>query len=85
MSEPRVVIPLIGGVQVTLSGDFPLTEEQWDGLLLIMHVMKPGLVSNLDPDTKFAADIQARTAAAMRPPYEARVEEENHATQDGNR
>lgn len=40
----RHAIPLIGGKQVVLEGEFPLTEEAWDGFMNILQAFKPGLV-----------------------------------------
>lgn len=67
MIEPHIVIPLIGGKQVTMYSRFPISEEQWDALMLCLQVMKPGLVEEPDADAEFKD-------AATRPPYEAPVE-----------
>lgn len=40
----RHAIPLIGGKQVVLEGEFPLTEEAWSGFMAILQAFKPGLV-----------------------------------------
>lgn len=37
-------IPLIGGKQILLEGDFPLSEEAWAGFLTVLDAFKPGLV-----------------------------------------
>lgn len=41
----RHAIPLIGGKQVILEGDFPLSEEAWQGFMAVLVAFKPGLVS----------------------------------------
>lgn len=44
--QQQVQIPLPGGTRsVTLSGDFPLREPDWDYLVAVMNAMKPGLVA----------------------------------------
>jgi len=45
----RIPIPLVGGQQVFIEGDFPITEEAWANLLGVLEAFKPGLVRS-DPD-----------------------------------
>lgn len=40
----RHAIPLVGGKQVILEGEFPLTEAAWAGFLAVLEAFKPGLV-----------------------------------------
>lgn len=42
----RHAIPLVGGKQVILEGEFPLTEAAWQGFMAILHAFKPGLVDS---------------------------------------
>lgn len=37
-------IPLPGGIAVSVSGPFPISEDAWQQLLRVLEVMKPGLV-----------------------------------------
>ncbi len=39
-------IPLIGGGVVTVSGEFPIGERDWDQFMAVLAAMKPGLVRN---------------------------------------
>lgn len=41
-----VSIPLAGTAWVTVSGEFPMTEESWDQMLAMLAAMKPGLTQN---------------------------------------
>lgn len=47
---PGITIPLAGKRFVSVSGDFPLTDSQWDDLMTILLVMKPGLVTAVQPE-----------------------------------
>ncbi len=48
-TKRRVVIPLLAGDKwVTLSAEFPLTEQQWEQLMSVLEAMKPGLVAYED-------------------------------------
>lgn len=47
----RHAIPLIGGKQVILEGEFPLTEAAWQGFMAVLAAFKPGLVSDDQPST----------------------------------
>jgi len=40
----RHAIPLVGGKQVILEGEFPLSEAAWQGFLAVLQAFKPGLV-----------------------------------------
>jgi hypothetical protein len=40
----RHAIPLVGGKQVILEGEFPLSEAAWQGFLGVLQAFKPGLV-----------------------------------------
>jgi hypothetical protein len=42
----RHAIPLVGGKQVILEGEFPLTEAAWQGFLTVLQAFKPGLVED---------------------------------------
>ncbi len=42
----RHAIPLVGGKQVILEGEFPLTEAAWNGFMVILQAFKPGLVES---------------------------------------
>ena len=37
-------IPLPGGNDIVIEGDFPLTAEEWEFFVHILDVMKPGLI-----------------------------------------
>lgn len=53
----RHAIPLVGGKQVILEGEFPLTEAAWQGFKAVLEAFKPGLV-------------EAEERPAFRPPSE---------------
>lgn len=42
----RHAIPLAGGKQVVLEGDFPLSEAAWRQFLIVLDAFKPGLVED---------------------------------------
>jgi hypothetical protein len=42
-------IPLPGGRQVAIEGDFPLTEAEWDLFAGVLAAMKPGLIQEPAP------------------------------------
>ncbi len=48
----RHAIPLIGGKQVILEGDFPLTEAAWAGFMAVLEAFKPGLVEGEHPSSQ---------------------------------
>lgn len=39
-------VPVAPGTHVHIEGDFPLTEAQWNRLMLVLEAMKDGLVEN---------------------------------------
>lgn len=43
----RHAIPLIGGKQVILEGEFPLSEQAWEGFMTVLAAFKPGLVAEV--------------------------------------
>jgi len=43
--QPGIQLPLGPGRWATLSGDFPISEEQWRLMLSVLEAMKPGLVT----------------------------------------
>lgn len=45
----RHAIPLVGGKQVILEGEFPLTEAAWQGFKAVLEAFKPGLVEAEEP------------------------------------
>jgi hypothetical protein len=51
LSARHFRIPLPGGRQVAIEGDFPLTEAEWDLFAHVLNVMKPGLIRE-DPAPK---------------------------------
>lgn len=40
----NITLPLTSSSEATLYAQFPLTEEEWDQMLKVLEVMKPGLV-----------------------------------------
>jgi hypothetical protein len=40
------LIPLPGGKDIAVTGDFPLTAQEWSYLLAVLEAMKPGLVKS---------------------------------------
>jgi hypothetical protein len=65
--EPQVTartsrhsIPLVGGKQVVLEGEFPLTEAAWQGFIAVLQAFKPGLV---EAEPTPAAPVTAPTPA----------------------
>lgn len=44
MSARTFLIPLPGGKDISVTGDFPLTDQDWVHLLSVLEAMKPGLV-----------------------------------------
>lgn len=56
MSEPAgavYTIPLPGRAPVIVEGEFPVTEQQWAQFMAVLNAMKPGLVSEDQPDDAF--------------------------------
>lgn len=47
----RHSIPLIGGKQVVLEGEFPITEAAWQGFMTVLSAFKPGLVADESSET----------------------------------
>ena len=42
----QFTIPLPGGKELVLGGDFPLTLAQWGQFMTVLDAMKPGLVDH---------------------------------------
>lgn len=40
-----IFIPLFGGGSATLQATFPMTEQNWNHMMAVLEVMKPGLVA----------------------------------------
>jgi len=40
----RIPILLVGGQQIVIEGQFPITEAAWDNFLAVLNAFKPGLV-----------------------------------------
>jgi hypothetical protein len=51
MTYRTLLVPLPGGKDIAVIGDFPLTEPEWIQLMHVLEVMKPGLVKS-EPDTQ---------------------------------
>jgi hypothetical protein len=52
----RHAIPLVGGKQVILEGEFPLTEAAWKGFLVVLEAFKPGLVEQEEQSRTMRVD-----------------------------
>ena len=46
LSASRFTIPLPGGRQVAIEGDFPLTGAEWTLFAGVLEAMKPGLIQS---------------------------------------
>jgi hypothetical protein len=47
VTEPGVLtyaVPVAAGTDVTIEGNFPLSEAEWTQFLAVLAAMKPGLV-----------------------------------------
>lgn len=63
----RHAIPLVGGKQVILEGEFPLNEAAWQGFLAVLQAFKPGLVEaqsseDSEPSTRQGSSSGAEEA-----------------------
>jgi hypothetical protein len=43
--QRSVQLPVPGGSWVTVQGDFPMTQDAWDSMMVMLDAMKPGLVA----------------------------------------
>ena len=44
-----IPIPIVGSKQVTIEGEFPISEAAWTQFLAVLNAMKPGLVRDPEP------------------------------------
>lgn len=64
--RPRTIrLPLLPGTEALLQAPFPLTEEEWQRLMLLLQAMRVGLVEAPLPELSFAVEPSGRIEAKL--------------------
>lgn len=66
-----IPVPVVGGSPVTVAGQFPFTEAAWTQFMAVLQAMKPGLVTDEEPDAPKDPDKDEPVSLAPLDPEKA--------------